>query len=162
MSANQIGERLVVSSFGESHGAALGVVIDGLPAGVSFSEEILEDFLARRRPGQSDIVTARRELDRAEILSGIYRGKTLGVPIALLVKNGDAHPWEYRALENHPRKGHCEDVWKKKYGNYDPPGRGALFWPGDIVPGHCWGLCQNVFGGGGSRNGRTVLYLPSL
>lgn len=122
MSANLFGERFRLLSFGESHGPALGAVIDGCPAGVEFDEPLLRAELARRRPGQSDLTTSRREADEPEVLSGIFEGRTLGTPIAVVVRNTDARSGDYRNLA--PRAGHADDVWKAKFGHSDPRGGG--------------------------------------
>lgn len=122
--ANSFGSRLIMTSFGESHGPALGVVVDGVPAGIVWNAEILNKELARRRPGQSRVVSARAELDDVEILSGVYEGRTLGTPIAALVRNRDARSEDYESIAKKPRRGHADDVWKMKFGHTDPRGGG--------------------------------------
>jgi len=127
MSANSFGERFRVVTFGESHGAALGAVIDGCPAGVSWDQSILDDFLARRRPGQrskdgTSLVSDRNETDKAEVLSGVYAGKTLGTPIAIIVRNQDARSQDYANMPK--RVGHADDLWLQKFGHSDPRGGG--------------------------------------
>lgn len=122
MAGSTFGSRFCVTSFGESHGTALGVVIDGCPAGVPFDEALLKSEMNRRRPGTSAIVTARQEPDVPEILSGVYEGHTLGTPIAVIVRNQDARSQDYQALP--PRAGHADDVWKMKFGRSDPRGGG--------------------------------------
>jgi chorismate synthase len=122
--ANSFGSRFVVTSFGESHGTALGVVIDGVPAGVKWNEKLLLEELERRRPGQSKFVTARNETDRPEILSGVFEGKTLGTPVAIIVRNDDARSKDYAKIAKTPRAGHADDVWKEKFGHSDPRGGG--------------------------------------
>lgn len=124
MSANIFGERFQLMTFGESHGPALGAVIDGCPAGVSFDTELLKKNLDRRRPGQSGLTTSRSEPDQAEVLSGIFEGKTLGTPIAVIVRNQDARSQDYAAIKTAPRAGHADDVWKEKFGHSDPRGGG--------------------------------------
>ncbi len=127
MSANQFGSRFVITSFGESHGSALGVVIDGCPAGVSFDEGLLKKQLERRRPGRhgsSHIVSGRQETDQAEILSGVFEGKTLGTPIAMIVRNQDARSQDYQEIKASPRAGHADDMWKNKFGHSDHRGGG--------------------------------------
>ena len=113
-----------MTSFGESHGPALGVVIDGLPAGVVWQQEILDLELARRRPGQSKVVSGRAEADSVEILSGVFEGRTLGTPIAAIVRNHDARSEDYKSIATSPRRGHADDVWKTKFGHVDPRGGG--------------------------------------
>jgi chorismate synthase len=123
MSANSFGSRFVVTSFGESHGAAMGVVIDGCPANVPFESELLKKQLERRRPGGA-LVSQRQETDVPEILSGIFEGKTLGTPIAILIRNIDQKSQDYDSIKNNPRAGHADDVWKNKFGHSDPRGGG--------------------------------------
>ncbi len=124
MSTSSIGQRFVITSFGESHGAALGVVIDGCPAGLEWDEKIIRENLKRRRPGTSAIVSGRQEADEYEILSGVFENKTLGTPIALIVRNQDAKSKDYDQIKNNPRAGHADDVWKNKFGISDHRGGG--------------------------------------
>lgn len=124
MPANSFGTHFVITTFGESHGAALGVVIDGCPSLVSWDQNLIESNLARRRPGQNSTVSARQEKDQFEVLSGIYEGKTLGTPIAMMVRNTDAKSQDYDAIKSNPRAGHADDVWKNKFGISDPRGGG--------------------------------------
>ncbi|MBO9667258.1 MAG: chorismate synthase [Bdellovibrio sp.] len=125
--ANSFGSRFVVTSFGESHGTALGVLIDGCPAGVHFDEELLKKELERRRPGHhgsGQIVSGRQETDVPEVLSGVFEGKTLGTPIAMIVRNQDARSQDYAKIQNSPRAGHADDMWKNKFGHSDHRGGG--------------------------------------
>jgi chorismate synthase len=122
MSANQWGHRLVMLSFGESHGPALGVVLDGLPAGLDVDWSLLEKQLARRRPGQSQAVSARQEQDQAELLSGVLGNKTLGTPVAVLVRNQDARSEDYAKMK--ARAGHADAAWMQKFGIHDSRGGG--------------------------------------
>ncbi len=128
MSANSFGSRFVITSFGESHGAALGVVIDGCPAGVRFDTDLLRRELARRRPGRHgkavSVVSDREEADAPEVLSGVFDGRTLGTPIAILVRNTDARSGDYAAIAVQPRPGHADDVWRGKFGHSDHRGGG--------------------------------------
>ena len=129
MSASSFGQRLVITTFGESHGPALGVVIDGCPARVPFDLPLLHRELARRRPGGvtatgDSITSARLEGDEPEILSGVYEGLCLGTPIAMLVRNQDARSQDYAAIAKQPRTGHADDVWRAKFGHSDPRGGG--------------------------------------
>lgn len=123
MSASSFGSRFVVTSFGESHGPALGVVIDGCPANLFFDEALLKRELERRRPG-GELVSQRKEEDLAEILSGVYEGKTLGTPIAMLVRNKDQKSHDYETIKNTSRAGHADDVWQQKFGHRDHRGGG--------------------------------------
>lgn len=127
MSASQFGSRFVITTFGESHGTALGVVIDGCPAGVDFDEALLRRELERRRPGghgSGQIVSGRQEGDQPEVLSGVFEGKTLGTPIAIIVRNQDARSQDYSQIKNSPRAGHADDMWKQKFGHSDHRGGG--------------------------------------
>lgn len=127
MSANRFGSRFSITSFGESHGTALGVVIDGCPAGVSFDENLLKKELERRRPGHhgsGQIVSGRQETDQVEVLSGVFEGQTLGTPLAMIVRNQDARSQDYGQIKNAPRPGHADDMWKKKFGHSDHRGGG--------------------------------------
>jgi len=121
--ANRFGERFQITTFGESHGVALGVVIDGCPAGVPWDERVLVRALERRRPGQK-LTTSRGESDQPEVLSGVYEGKTLGTPIAILTRNHDARSEDYQKVAKKPRTGHADDVWKLKFDHSDPRGGG--------------------------------------
>lgn len=121
---NTFGTYFRLTTFGESHGKALGAVINGCPAGLSLSEEEIALELARRRPGQSDMATPRNESDTPEILSGIFEGKTIGTPIAVLVRNTDQHSKDYSALKEVFRPGHADEVWSQKYGHRDHRGGG--------------------------------------
>ncbi len=122
MRGNSFGRLLVLSSFGESHGPAIGAVIDGMPAGVPLDERHIAAALARRRPGQSSITSARNESDVPELLSGVFHGQTLGTPIAVIVRNTDARSADYD--EQLERIGHADAVWMEKYGVRDYRGGG--------------------------------------
>lgn len=124
MSANIFGERFKFISFGESHGPAYGVVIEGMPAGVLYKETVLLQALARRKPGQGTHTTARQEEDFPEILSGIFEDKTLGTPIAVIVRNEDQKSQDYSDIQNSPRIGHADDTWKEKFLHTDHRGGG--------------------------------------
>jgi chorismate synthase len=124
MASNSLGELFRVTTFGESHGPALGVVIDGCPAGVELGEQDLLGELARRRPGQSDVTTARSETDAPRILSGVFEGRTTGMPIAVIVLNEDARSKDYEALRDAFRPGHADETYAGKYGHRDHRGGG--------------------------------------
>lgn len=121
---NSFGRTFRITTFGESHGTALGVVIDGCPPGISLSVEDIQPFLDRRRPGMSPLTSPRKEEDRVEILSGIFEGKTTGTPIALLVRNADPRSEDYEAQRDVFRPGHADYTWWKKYGIRDHRGGG--------------------------------------
>ena len=114
--ASSFGTLFRVTTWGESHGAAVGVVVDGCPPGLPLTVEHIEVELARRRPGQSSIVTQRRESDSVEILSGLLDGRTLGTPIAMLVRNTDARSRDYEELREKYRPSHADYAYDRKYG----------------------------------------------
>jgi len=124
MSGNTLGTLFCVTNFGESHGPAIGCVVDGCPPGLSLTEADIQIDLDRRRPGTSRHVTQRQEADQVEILSGVYQGKTTGTPIALLIRNADARSKDYSAIADTFRPGHADFAYFKKYGERDPRGGG--------------------------------------
>ncbi len=124
MGGNSFGTFFKVTTFGESHGGALGVVIDGVPAGLKIDREFLASEMARRRPGQSKLATARQEGDGVEILSGVLDDVTLGTSLAMLIRNGDQHSKDYSDLENVFRPGHADYTYFCKYGIRDVRGGG--------------------------------------
>lgn len=124
MAKNSFGHLFKITTFGESHGPALGVIIDGCPAGVFFERSLLDDFMRRRRPGENFLVSQRQEKDQVEVLSGIFQNKTLGTPIAMMVRNKDAKSEDYEQIKKTPRKGHADDLWKKKFSHVDYRGGG--------------------------------------
>lgn len=113
-----------MTTFGESHGPAIGTVIDGCPPGIELPTVRIQDELDRRRPGQTDISSPRREMDQCEVLSGIFRGKTTGTPIALIIRNTDTNSKVYDALENVYRPGHADYTYEARYGIRDHRGGG--------------------------------------
>jgi len=118
------GKLFQIATFGESHGAGIGVVIDGCPSMLPLAAEEIQRELDRRRPGQSDLSTPRNEGDRVEILSGVYQGKTTGTPIALLVRNTDQRPQAYDKLRELFRPSHADFTYTAKYGFRNPEGGG--------------------------------------
>jgi chorismate synthase len=124
MSGNTLGTHFCVTNFGESHGPAIGCVVDGCPPGLPLTEADIQIDLDRRRPGTSRHVTQRQEADQVEILSGVYQGKTTGTPIALLIRNADARSKDYSAIADTFRPGHADIAYFKKYGERDPRGGG--------------------------------------
>lgn len=124
MPGSRLGEYFSVINFGESHGPAIGCVIDGCPPGMELSQEDIQKELDRRRPGTSRHVTQRKESDTVEILSGVYQGKTTGTPIALLIRNEDQRSKDYSAIENLFRPAHADYAYYKKFGIRDPRGGG--------------------------------------
>ncbi len=124
MGGSIYGNHFRISTWGESHGKALGVVIDGCPAGLPLSEEDIQPFMDRRKPGQSAITTQRNEDDKVEILSGVFEGKTTGTPISIIVYNKDHHSTDYSNIANVFRPGHADYTFYKKYGLRDYRGGG--------------------------------------
>jgi chorismate synthase len=124
---NTFGQLFRVTTFGESHGGGIGVVIDGCPPRIEISETEIQRDLDRRRPGQSKLTTQRREEDRCEILSGLFEGKTLGTPIGILVRNKDARPEDYREIARKFRPSHADYTYEAKYGirNWQGGGRAS-------------------------------------
>ena len=124
MSGNTFGQAFAVTNFGESHGTAIGCVIDGCPPGLELSAADLQPDLDRRKPGTSRYVTQRREADEVEILSGVYEGRTTGTPICLLIRNTDQRSKDYSEVAQKFRPGHADYTYWQKYGLRDPRGGG--------------------------------------
>ncbi len=124
MSANLFGQRLQMMSFGESHGVAYGVVIDGFPGNVPIDTKLIQKSLDRRRPGAQSYTSARNEADQIEVLSGIFEGRSLGTPICIIVRNLDQRSQDYKTIKTKPRIGHADDTWKSKFGHADHRGGG--------------------------------------
>ncbi len=124
MAGNVFGQMFRITTWGESHGRAVGVVVDGVPAGLPFSEAEVQKELDRRRPGQSVLSTPRKEQDKVEILSGIFDGMSTGTPISMLVWNADARSSAYEAIKNTPRPGHADFSYMARYGIRDYRGGG--------------------------------------
>ncbi len=124
MAGSSIGDAFRVTTWGESHGPAIGVTVDGCPAGVPLCEEDIQIYLDRRRPGQSRFATQRAESDRVEILSGVFEGMTTGTPIALMVRNTDQRSKDYSDIKNVYRPGHADYGYDQKYGFRDYRGGG--------------------------------------
>src|SRR5689334_2972718 len=124
---NSFGQLFRITTFGESHGGGVGVVIDGCPPKIDISEAEIQRELDRRRPGQSKIATQRKEEDRCEILSGVFEGKTIGTPISILVRNKDARPEDYVAIAKTFRPSHADFTYEAKYGirNWQGGGRAS-------------------------------------
>lgn len=124
MNFSGFGERFRIVTFGESHGPAVGVVIDGVRPGLEFDLDWIRREMDRRRPGGSDVTTARAEDDAVEVLSGVFEGRTLGTPICLVIRNRGADPAEYEPLRDALRPGHADFAWLRKYGIRDHRGGG--------------------------------------
>lgn len=127
MPGNSFGQLFRITSWGESHGGGVGVVIDGCPPRIALSEQDIQPDLDRRRPGQSSIVTPRKETDACQILSGVFHGHTLGTPILIWVPNTDARPEAYREMETMYRPSHADFTYQAKYGirNWEGGGRSS-------------------------------------
>ena len=124
MAGNSIGQQFKVTTFGESHGPALGCIIDGCPPGIDISVDDLQGDLDRRKPGSSRYTTPRKEDDKVKILSGVFEGKTTGCPIGLLIENGDQRSKDYSAIMDLFRPGHADYTYHQKYGHRDYRGGG--------------------------------------
>ena len=127
MNGNSIGKALIFTCFGESHGTCIGAVIDGCPAGLPLTEEDIQAELNKRKPGLSAVSTSRKEEDRVEIISGIYRGYTTGAPICMIVRNRDVQSENYEHIKNKPRPGHADYTSYIKYGGYNDYRGGGRF-----------------------------------
>ncbi len=121
---NTFGKIFKITTWGESHGEAIGVVIDGVPSGIEITEEYINNELARRRPGLSEFSSPRKEPDKAKILSGVFEGKTLGTPISIIIYNKDIKSFHYNDLEGKFRPGHADFTYFKKFGFIDWRGGG--------------------------------------
>lgn len=124
MAGSTFGQAFRISTFGESHGKGLGVIIDGCPAGLTIDEEAIQRELDRRRPGQSAIVTQRKEEDTVQILSGIFEGRTEGTPIGMIIYNGDQKSKDYDHIKDRYRPSHADYTFEAKYGHRDYRGGG--------------------------------------
>jgi chorismate synthase len=124
MAANTFGTLFRLTTFGESHGPAIGGIVDGCPAGIPFDQEFIQSELDRRKPGQSHITTPRTEDDQVEIISGVFNGKTTGTPIGFVIKNKDQISKDYDAIKDIYRPGHADYTYDAKYGHRDHRGSG--------------------------------------
>jgi chorismate synthase len=124
MADNSFGTLFSFTSFGESHGPGIGCIVDGVPPRLALSEEIVQPYLDRRRPGQSRFVTQRREDDKVEILSGVFEGMTTGTPVAMLIRNKDQRSKDYGEIARQFRPGHADFTYQEKYGIRDYRGGG--------------------------------------
>jgi len=124
MAGNSFGKAFRITTWGESHGRAIGAVVDGCPPGLLLAEQMIQKDLDRRKPGQSELTPARQESDRVEILSGVIEGRTSGTPISLLIPNKGQQSHRYDHLRDVFRPGHAEATYYLKYGIYDHRGGG--------------------------------------
>ena len=120
MAGSSFGNLFRITTWGESHGKGIGVVVDGCPAGLSLCEEDIQKFLDRRKPGQSKFTTQRRESDTVEILSGVFEGKTTGTPISMVVWNEDQHSKDYSDIASYYRPGHADYTFCLLYTSPSP------------------------------------------
>src|SRR3990170_2492937 len=127
LAGNSIGKEFVVTSFGESHGKCVGVIVDGCPAGLPLSEKDIQVEVDRRIPPQPKIVSGRIEKDVAAILSGIFNGFTTGAPISMMVENKEADSSDYEAIKDLPRPGHADYTARVKYGGFNDYRGGGRF-----------------------------------
>jgi len=126
MSGNTFGKLFQVTTYGESHGKALGCIIDGCPPQLELSTDDIQSELNRRKPGQSDVTTQRKEDDIVEILSGVFEGKTLGTPISLIIYNQDQRSKDYSNIKDVFRPNHADITYQAKYGHRDYRGGGQI------------------------------------
>ena len=154
------GEHLKLSIFGQSHGAGIGMTLDGIPAGLPVNVEELQKFLNRRAPGQNDWSTPRKEEDRPEFLSGIVDGYTCGAPIAALIRNTNTRSGDYANLKDCPRPGHADYTAQIKYGGYQDAAGGGHF-SGRLTAPLCiaGGLCKQWLEGMGIRIGAHIIQI---
>ena len=122
--SNTFGHQFTLTTFGESHGAAIGGVVDGMPPGIDIDLDFIQSELNRRRPGQSTITTSRQEADKVELLSGVFEGKSTGCPIGFMVRNENQHSQDYENLRTLFRPSHADYTYYKKYGLRDHRGGG--------------------------------------
>ena len=134
MAGSSFGSIFRITTWGESHGAGLGVVVDGCPAGLPLCEEDIQIFLNRRKPGQSKFATPRKEDDTVEILSGVFEGKTTGTPISMLVRNTSQRSRDYSEIASYYRPGHADYTFDEKYGFRDYRGGGRSSGRETILP----------------------------
>jgi chorismate synthase len=116
---NTFGTIFRLTTFGESHGAAIGGVVDGMPAGITIDEDFIRSEMARRRPGQSALVTPRKEADEVELLSGIFEGRSTGAPIGFIIRNTDTRSGDYSEAQRWYRPSHADYTYDQKYGFRD-------------------------------------------
>src|SRR4051812_15063585 len=121
---NSYGQLFRITTFGESHGPAIGVILDGCPAGLEIDEAFIQSELSRRKPGQSKITTQRKEDDTFKILSGVFEGKSTGTPLTLIIENQDQRSKDYSHVENTFRPSHADYTYTAKYGIRDHRGGG--------------------------------------
>ena len=161
--SSQYGTKLKISLFGQSHSAAIGIVIDGLPAGLSVDLEALQAFLARRAPGQGSHTTARHEADTPEVLSGLVDGTTCGAPLAILIRNTDTRSRDYEALRDIPRPSHADYPAEVKYRGFQDRAGGGHF-SGRLTAPLCvaGGICLQALAAQGVTIGAHVARIGAV
>ena len=154
--ASTYGNNIKITIFGQSHGPAIGVTIEGLPAGMAIDEEALRTFMARRAPGGS-LSTPRKEADEVEFISGVYQGRTCGVPLTAVIRNTNVRPQDYSSLHLIPRPGHADFTGHVKYGGYEDPTGGGHF-SGRLTAPLCiaGALCMQLLGEEGIAVGAHI------
>ena len=157
------GENLKLTIFGQSHGAAIGMTLDGIPAGLAVDLEELQAFLNRRAPGQNDYSTPRKEEDRPEFLSGVLNGFTCGAPIAAIIRNTNTRSGDYANLKDCPRPGHADYTAQIKYGGFQDPAGGGHF-SGRLTAPLCvaGGLCKQWLETRGIRVGAHIAAIAGI
>ena len=157
------GENLKLSIFGQSHGAAIGMTLDGIPAGLTVDLEELQAFLNRRAPGQNDYSTPRKEEDRPEFLSGVLNGFTCGAPIAAIIRNTNTRSGDYANLKDCPRPGHADYTAQIKYGGFQDPAGGGHF-SGRLTAPLCvaGGLCKQWLAARGIQVGAHIAAIAGI
>ncbi len=160
---SQYGSKLKISLFGQSHSAAIGVVIDGLPAGIKLDLEELRSFLARRAPGQGSHTTARREADKPEFLSGLVGNVTCGAPLAVLIRNTDTRPQDYDSMVNIPRPSHADYTAQVKYQGFQDRAGGGHF-SGRLTAPLCvaGGICLQLLRARGITVGAHIARIAAV
>ncbi len=157
------GENIKLSIFGQSHGAAIGMVLDGVPAGLPVDMEALKEFLNRRSPGQAEYATTRKEPDKPEFLSGIVDGYTCGAPICAVIRNTNTRSGDYDDLKDHPRPGHADLTAEIKYGGYQDVAGGGHF-SGRLTAALCiaGGLCKQWLASDGVQIGAHISVIGGI
>ncbi len=149
MAGSTYGTNFTITTWGESHGAAIGVVVDGCPAGLPLTEEDIQSFLDRRKPGQGKFTTARKEADKARILSGVFEGRTTGTPISILIPNEDQRSHDYGNIKDCYRPGHADYTFDTKYGFRDYRGGGrssiSILIPNEDQRSHDYGNIKDCY-----------------
>ncbi len=160
MSGNTFGHLFRVTTFGESHGPAIGGVVDGVPPRIPLAEADIQHYLDRRRPGQSRYTTQRREPDTVEILSGVFEGQTTGAPIGLLIRNVDARSKDYDDIRDRFRPGHADYTYQAKYGIRDYRGSGRASARETAVRVAAGAIARKILGAGVSVRGALIQMGP--